>query len=87
MYEFRQKDYWVVEVGDDPGDESCRGPFNTLEKAVRQVDSYHGTGWVNSYRQMLSFNGQISSVFVIWNCEDNPKYQSEIMERLKERKS
>ena len=76
--------YYIVTVGDDPGDEQRTGPYTSFKDAVSNVDGYHGSGHVSQYQDMICLNRQISSAFVIWHCSDTPEYFGEIMTRLKE---
>lgn len=78
-------EYWSVWVGDDPGDEKRLGPYTSLIEALADSPSYElsNRNGPRFYNKMMSFCGQISSVFILWDCEEPPTYFGEIMNRLK----
>lgn len=75
--------YYYVTVGDDPGDFS-RTECDTFQQACNKIDGYHGSNnnGPELYLSMIGFHGNISSVYVVWNCTD-PTYEGVIMDRIK----
>lgn len=72
--------FWLLEVGDDPGDETCLGPFLSFKEAFEKGSPYYAARsyWVRYgptiHKTFIGFQGQISSQYIIWGPEEKPTY-------------
>ena len=79
--------WWLISVGDDPGDETVRGPYNSWYQALSlnlHDESYHlsnPNGPIRRSDRVFGFHGQISSLYFV-RSESSPTY-SEIVSRKK----
>jgi len=79
--------WWLLEVGDDPEDETVRGPFHSWYEAIRilvSTDHYHlsnPNGPIHRSDGVFGFHGNISSLYFV-RSKSRPTY-SEIISRKK----
>jgi hypothetical protein len=90
----QHKKYWILIVGDEPGDEICKGPFLTNKEAHQNADDYHLSSMPEAHKDgesrwpydfVISYSRQISSVFICY-CLDKPTYRDFVQPILKRSK-